>query len=220
MNIQHSTFNIQRRTAHRRFIERSTLKVECWMFLLLCLAAPTSFAQANSESTNALAKLVPPYEELPPSFLEQHGAVVIISGLVVCALVTLIIWRRLRPKPPVALPPEVQARTALETLRQRPEDGALLSHVSQIVRHYFIAAFQLPPGELTTAEFSRAISGHAQIGAELAANVTGFLGHCDEQKFSPAQSEKSVGAVNQALVLISKAEVRRAPTERTDSARA
>ena len=49
----------------------------------------------------------------------------------------------------------------------RPEDGALLSQVSQILRHYVVAAFDLPPGELTTAEFCRAIAGHARIGPEL-----------------------------------------------------
>ena len=177
-------------------------------------------AQTNSESTNTLAKLLPPYDELPPTFWEQHGAMVVIAGLAVLALITVIVWRRLRPKSPVILPPEVQARTALEMLRQRPEDGACLSHISQILRNYFIAAFQLPPAELTTAEFSRAISGHAQIGAELAGHVTSFLVRCDEQKFSPAKTLAVSGAVEQALALIAQAEARRAPTEHSESPRA
>jgi hypothetical protein len=220
MNIQHSTFNAQHPTTHRRFIGRWKLNVGCWMFLLACLATPTLFAQANFESTNAPAKLLPPYDELPASFWEQHGAAVVIVGMAALALIAFIIWRRLRPKSPVILPPEVQARTALEALRQRPEDGACLSRISQILRRYFIAAFHLPPDELTTAEFSRAISGHAQVGVELAATVTGFLGRCDEQKFSPAKPAAPLGAVDQALALIAQAEARRAPTESSGSPRA
>ena len=63
------------------------------------------------------------------------------------ALVALAVWWLTRPKPPVVVPPEVQARQALEPLRQQAEDGAVLSQVSQILRHYVSAAFALPPGE-------------------------------------------------------------------------
>lgn len=187
---------------------------------LLLIANTPLFAQTNSEPTNGLPKLLPPYGELPPTFWEQSGAMVVTAGLAVLALIAFVIWGLLGPKSKVILPPEVQARTALETLRQRPEDGACLSHISQILRSYFIAAFQLTPGELTTAEFSRAISGHHQIGAELAAGVTGFLGRCDEQKFSSAHFTATTGAVAQALDLISRAEARRVPAEPSDPSRA
>ncbi len=180
----------------------------------------TPLAATNSESTNVLAKLLPLYGEVPPTFWEQRGALVVVAGLVVLALSAFIIWRLLCPKSKVILPPAVQARTALEVLRQIPEDGATLSHISQILRSYFIAAFQLPRGELTTAEFSRAISGHEQIGAELVASVVGFLGRCDEQKFSPTKIVASSGAVDQALALIAQGEARRAPTGLGDSPRA
>lgn len=166
-------------------------------------------AQTNLESANALAKLLPPYGELPAGFWEQHGATVVIVSLVALVLLALIVWRLLRVKPPVILSPEVQARTALAALRQRPDDGARLSNISQIVRRYFLAAFQLPSGELTTAEFSRVIAGHAQIGSELAEAVSSFLRCCDEQKFSSAGVAATFPTVDQALELVAAAETRR-----------
>ncbi len=220
MNIQHATFNIERLIKPRRGVGRWALNVECWMFFLLCLGTPALFAQTNSEPADAGATLLPSYDEVPPGFLEAHGAAVVPSVLVVCVLVTLIIWRGLRPKPPARLPPEVEARTALEILRQRSEDGACLSHICQILRRYFIAAFQLPPGEWTTAEFSRVISSNAQIGAELAAKVSGFLDRCDEQKFSLTKPGGASRAVDQALALIGQAEARRTPIAGPDSVRA
>src|SRR5882724_13350131 len=151
-NIQHSTFNIQRPSAARPG------SVGCSMFLLLLFLCNSSSlkAQPNSE-TNALPTLSPPYAELPPTFWEQHGIAVLISSLAAILPVGFLVWLCLRPKPKIILPPEVEARNALELLRGQSEDGVLLSNVSQILRHYFIAAFRLPPGEPTTAEFCRAI---------------------------------------------------------------
>jgi hypothetical protein len=210
MNIQHSTFNIQRSSARSSFIGRSVLNVGCWMFLLFCSAAPALFAQANTETTNALPKLLPPYGEIPPTFWEQHGASVGVTVLVVVLVVVPGSWLLLRPKPKVILPPEVQARLALEALRQRPEDGACLSNISQILRNYLIGAFLLPPGELTTTEFCRALSSDEKIGAELSTAVAGFLRECDERKFSTTNVSMPLDAVNRAFKLVALAETRRA----------
>ena len=172
-----------------------------------------TFGQGNSEITNNLSALSPPYAEMPPTFWEQHGTLVLISGLGVILLVAFVLWLCLRPKPKVILPPEVEARNSLELLRGQLEDGALLSDVSQILRRYFIAAFQLPTGEPTTAEFCDLISRQEQIGSELAASVTNFLHRCDEQKFSPAKPSDSLDAVKHALALVEMAEARRAQTQ-------
>jgi len=128
----------------------------------------------------------------------------------IAVLAVLCVWLLLRPKPQVMLPPVVQARQALEALRQRPEDGACLSNLSRILRNYFIGAFQLPPGELTTAEFCRVISGHEPIGAELSTTVSEFLRRCDERKFSPANSPAPLGDVTRGLELVALGEARRA----------
>ena len=124
--------------------------------------------------TNALAPLAPPYGEMPPTFWEQHGTSVVLAGLSAVALAGFIGWLILRPRQKIIIPPEAQARAALEDLRQRPEDGVVLSRVSQVLRNYFVAAFKLAPGEFTTAEFNRLILGHEQIGAELIAAVVNF----------------------------------------------
>ena len=216
MNIERRTSNVERRTLARpHFIGSSAFDVQRSMFLLalfLCLPS-LLIGQTNSDATNVLPKLSSPYAELPPTFWEQHGTNLWFVGLGIFLLAGLVVWPCLRPKPKLILPSEVEARNALEALHQSNEDGALLSNVSQILRRYFIAAFQLSPGELTTVEFCRAIAGREQVGGELAAAVSDFLHRCDEQKFSPAKSAASLGAVNHALALIKTAEARRAKTE-------
>ena len=151
----------------------------------LWLLPPNSAAATNSLDRTHIPPLRPPHAEIPPTFWEQYGLWVILGGLLLLALVCAVVWFLTRPKPPVIVPPEVQARQALEPLRQQPEDGVLLSRVSQILRHYVAAAFDLPPGELTTTEFCRAIAGHAEIGPELSAALSDFLRQCDQRKFSP-----------------------------------
>ena len=76
-----------------------------------------------------------------------------LGGLGIIALVAFGLWLIFRPKPRIIIPPELQARQALEMLRERPEDGEVLSHVSQVLQNYFMVAFKLAPGELTTTEF-------------------------------------------------------------------
>jgi len=140
---------------------------------------------ASLISTNDIPPLRPPHAEIPPTFWEQYGLWVILCGVLVLGLVCVAAWFLTRPKPPVIVPPEVQARQALEPLRQQPEDGALLSRLSQILRRYVIAAFDLPPGELTTTEFCRAIAGHDPVGPDLSATLSEFFRQCDQRKFAP-----------------------------------
>jgi hypothetical protein len=215
MNIQHSTFNIQRSSARSGFIGRLVLNVECWMFLFFCSAAPALFAQTNSEATNALLQLSPPLDELPPTFLEEIAASgsnarhLGLFGVALIILVLIGIWLIFRRKPRV-IPPEVQARQALGNWRQSSEDGACVSNISQIVRKYFIAAFELPSGELTTTQFCCAIESHSQIGSELSTAVVNFLRECDERKFSLVNPSAPLGAMNRALKLVALGEARRA----------
>lgn len=155
-----------------------------------------------------LPKLNPPLGEIPPSYWELHGNTV--TGLCVVALllVGLGVWLLLRPKPVVPVPPAVEARKALEALTNRPEDGAVLSRVSQVLRHYIQAAFELPPGELTTAEFCRQMEGQERIGNELSGTIAKFLHQCDDRKFAPT-SQPELGAVAQARCLLEQVESRK-----------
>jgi hypothetical protein len=167
-------------------------------------------AATNTPGPDEIPALRPPHAELAPTFWELYGWWVILAGVFVLLLVCAAVWFLTRPKPPVLVPPEVQARQALEALRQQPEDGAVLSQVSQILRHFLTAAFNLPPGEVTTAECCRAIAGHGQVGPELAAALSEFLRQCDQRKFSPPPPAPPLSAVAQALKLIEQAQARRA----------
>ena len=88
------------------------------------------------------------------------------GGLVLVLVAAGAIWFLLRPKPAPPVPPATAARQALESLRQQPETGAILSRVSQVVRLYFGAAFGLPPGEHTTAEFCNSLNAAQEPGQE------------------------------------------------------
>ena len=213
INIEHPTSNIEHPIRPRRAgFGYWVLDVGCSMFpfaIMFVFGALPLYGQTNASGTNALPALLPPYGELPPTFWEQHATSIVVAGLGMIALAASGLWLIFRPKPKIIIPPEVQARQALGILRQQPEDGVVLSRVSQVVRNYFIAAFQLAPGEFTTAEFCRALSGHEQIGAELSTAVAGFLRDCDDQKFSTATALVPLDAANQALKLVALAERRR-----------
>jgi hypothetical protein len=81
--------------------------------------------------------------------------------------------------------------------------------MSQVLKHYFAVAFELPSDEMTTAEFSRVVGGSEKIGSELAANLSEFLRQCDEQKFSPVAGVQA-SACSRALELVDVGEHRRA----------
>ena len=176
--------------------------------LALLIPQPSLPAATNALDPDAIPPLRPPHAEIPLTFWDQYSSWVIVFGVLLVALVCAVVWFLTRPKPPVVVPPEVQARLALEPLRQRPEDGALLSQVSQVLRHYLTAAFGLPPGELTTAECCRAIAGQGRIGPELSAALSDFLRQCDQRKFCPPPPAPPLCAASQALKLVEQTHAR------------
>lgn len=175
----------------------------------LCIASILFLPLADiAADTNALPALAPPYGEIPPTFLEQHGTAVLMGSITLTALAVLILWKMFQPKPELVLPPEILARKALTQLLRQPEDGKLLSEVSQILRRYVTAAFELPAAELTTTEFCAVLAGSESISAEPAQIISNFLRECDERKFSPASSTAPFNAAPRALEIISLAEKR------------
>ena len=159
-------------------------------------------------SPDALPALAPAYGELPPTFWEQHQSAIITAGFALLAFAFFFLKVMLRPASPVILPPEVVVRQALTGLQNEPEDGEILSAVSQILRHYVSDTFNLPNHQLTTAEFCAAIAGNQQIGMELAETISSFLRDCDVRRFSPAHSATAINAVGRALEIVSRAEER------------
>jgi hypothetical protein len=174
-------------------------------------------AWGQTSTNNALPALAPAYGEMKPMILgkevpeywAQHEVLIIFTGVLAVVSAGVLIWLMLRPGAPVAAPPEVLARATLARLSGRPEDGKVLSEISQVLRRYFTQSFRLPLVELTTAEFSRALAGNESVGPELGAAVVSFLRECDERKFSASRSEIPLNAAGRALELVSKAEKRR-----------
>ena len=131
---------------------------------------------------------------------------ILVAGMAVIALAVLILWKLFRPKPPVKLSPEVVAREALTKLLRQSEDGKLLSNVSQILRRYVIAVFELPAAELTTTEFCAALAASEKIGMELSGFISNFLRACDERKFSTSPAAAPLNAATRALELVALTE--------------
>ena len=174
--------------------------------MFLVLSALPVYGQP---ATNMPPTLAPAYDRIPPTFWEQHGTVMFVGSFIFVALAALILWKLIQPKPSVILPPELVAREALAKLQGQPEDGKLLSEVSQILRRYFSTAFRLPATEMTTAEFCAELSTHEKIGAELAQMIASFLRVCDKDKFSPQIVAPPMNTIDRARELISYSEARR-----------
>ena len=176
---------------------------------LLFLAAQSTFAAStNALDPNAIPPLRPPHAELPPSLWEQHSLLVILCSAGLFLMIGALVWFFVRPKPVVPVPPEAEARRALEPLRQKPEDGALLSRVSQVLRKYIVEAYHLPAEETTTTEFCRMIATDGRLGHELASAAADFLRQCDQRKFSPPVPAPPLSAVDQALGIIERSQAR------------
>src|SRR6266567_6489006 len=192
-----------------------------WALGLPMLAARRMMAvDTNPAVLDAIARLRPPRGEIPPTFWEQYGLWVMVAACLLLCLVGAAVWFFNRPGQPIPLAVEAQARQALRGLPQQPEDGAVLSGVSQILKRYVAAAFGLPAGELTTSEFCRALAGHEPVGPELSAAFADFLRHCDERKFAPAGPLPALNAVAQAFGLVELAEARRAQLRQAATAQA
>jgi hypothetical protein len=173
-----------------------------------CVLYHILVSTARLGAADEIPGLRPPRAELRPTFWEQHGWQIAIAIIVVTGAIALWLkWVR-RPKPAIVTPPGGIARSALEMLRGRMEDTALVAEVSRIFRRYVIAAFLLPPDELTTDELQRAFRLHPKTSAEMAASIIEFLRRCDEAKFAPAPSTTALGAVGGALELLEKIEGR------------
>jgi len=201
-------------TPFSNFLRVSTFGFRLSTLALLFLALPAHPATNISSAGDDVPKLRPPRGEIPPTFWEKHEVWVILGSVVVLALIGAIVWVLTRPKPPMIIPPGIRARQALDLLLLKPEDGHVLSQVSQITRHYITEAFALPPGELTTAEFCRLIADHEGLGPELAGAISGFLRRCDERKFTPAPPAAPIAAVATAFKIVETAQARLAELRR------
>jgi len=169
-----------------------------------------SFTHFAFSAEDEIPPLRPPRGELHPGFWEQHAWQVALAAVAFLGLLALLFALRRGPKPAPVQPPEIIARSALEALRGRAEDPALISEVSRVLRLYVIAAFGLPPDELTTTEIQKAL-GNREAEPQIGDAVIGFLRQCDESKFAPATSAPQSGTVTRALELVNQISSATAP---------
>jgi Domain of unknown function (DUF4381) len=194
-------------------------RISCSLLIYL-VAGRSLLADTNSIPEVPESSLRPARGEILPGFWEQYGGWVALASALLLLILAILIWLLLQPKPPIPTPPAAQARQELEPLRQRAEDGNVVSRVSQIIRHYVASMFALPPGELTTAELSGTLLQNQNIGAELGDDVVKFLRECDLRKFAPSQAQAPLDAVARALGLINRTESRVAELNQLAAARA
>ena len=151
-----------------------------------CSQPTPAFADTNVPGSDALLRLRPPRGEIPPTFWERNSGWIMAAGLlllVAIAAARLVAHAAQAAGGSAARRAGTQgagaaARTAGE--RGRAEPG--LANPATLRG----AAFALPPGEMTTADFCRAIAGQARVGDELSSALSDFLRNCDERKFAPA----------------------------------
>jgi hypothetical protein len=177
----------------------------------------SAVAATNQSPADEIPALRPPRDLIPATYWEQHSSAIIFLVAAAIIVVCALLWFLLRPKSPARVPPELEARQALEALRRQRETGAVLSRVSQILRSYLAAAFDLPPGEMTTAEFCEVLTTNPRVGTELSSTLTKFLRGSDEQKFSPAPPPATQSAVEYALRLVWLAQTRLQELRKGDS---
>src|SRR5258708_7023105 len=129
---------------HRAFGFRAS---EFWFRIFVTVIrflAPPLYAATNTSSSDELPVLRPPHPEIPPTFWEQNRTLAVALGVLLSILACGLVWWVRRARQAVVVPPEVQARRALDELKNKAEDGAVLSRISQVLRRYFAAAFWLP----------------------------------------------------------------------------
>jgi hypothetical protein len=147
--------------------------------------------------------------ELPPTFWERHALGIGVYSVQAVLLLAFISWLVFKRRRPSVVPIEAQTRAELEALRAAPITGETLSRMSRCVRRYFVAAFQLPPREYTTADFCTTLERQSQLGAGLAEETAAFLRETDVRKFAPGGAGEPGDAVRRAMQLVDAAERRR-----------
>jgi hypothetical protein len=179
--------------------------------ILLVLVAVNSgpmIADTLTNSSEEQLELRPPLPEIPPSFWEANRSYIVGAAVALLAGFSAGAFLWARPRRPVEVPPAVVAKSELQSLRDRPENGATLSRISHTVRSYLQAAFHLGHGEMTTTEVSRALQQRPEAGSELAQAAHEFLLDCDVRKFAPIPPSHPGRALDGAVKLVELAEHR------------
>lgn len=117
------------------------------------------------------------------------------GGLAAFILLGMAIWRMLRrppSPPPPPIPPEIEARRAIEVLMAEGliaagQIGHFVDRLSDILRRYVGRRYALPAMAETTLELTRALAVHPAARDETVRRIETFLDGADLVKFAPVR---------------------------------
>ncbi len=181
---------------------------------LLAGALPLSalaYSKTQAVDRAKIPNLRPPMDLMPPTFWEQHGALVMVATVVTLGALALVIWLFRQAKPAPTTPADVIARQALEALRHRDEDESLVAAVSLHLRHYVTTSCLASGDELTTDELLAALGRWPQMTVDLSTALGALLRECDTREFAPISPPPPPALVARALELVARVESLRQP---------
>jgi hypothetical protein len=122
--------------------------------LALCFLASSgpALSLATNKPPDKIPPLRPPLDLMRPGFWELHGTPVLIGVAAGLAALGFLIWWSRRPRRMAQEPAEAATRRALEALRGRAEEPALIAGVSRGLCRHVQAVHALPGEEWTTDE--------------------------------------------------------------------
>jgi hypothetical protein len=188
---------------------KTCVTVSCVVFWLM--VPEVLFALTTNKPPERVPLLRPPAELLEPTWWERRGGQVVIAGVALLAGLGLLTWWLRRPGSILTVPPETAARTALENLRGRTEDAAVVAGVARNLRRYVQAVLGLPTSEWTTDELLRALASRPPADPELAQALGSLLRECETRAFAPVTPPPLPALVDRALAVVARFEALRAP---------
>jgi hypothetical protein len=136
---------------------------------------------------------ITPIEDVPPVPSWRDWLVLLVAWPVASILIVgVLLWRLRRRRLPhvLPLPPGAAALRELERLAavglvSAADVRRYYAQLSDVVRRYLEARFQLPASRQTTAEFLESVRQSPLLAADLQALLRDFLERCDRAKFAP-----------------------------------
>lgn len=161
---------------------------------------------APGNSPPPIKDIAPPVDVFPyPLSVVVAG---IIAAIIVLSLLGWLLWKWLRSRPaPPPLPPRAVAMSELTQLRAQVrtmEPYAFSIAVSDVLRRYISAEYDLHALEQTSPEFLMSISSTPRFSERDKGLLADFLGKCDLIKFAriSADAEDSEQLLTSAISFV------------------
>jgi len=173
------------------------------LLVVAWLCAPGAlFALSTNKPPEKMPSLRPPADLIGPTWWEQRGGHVIAAGLLVFVGLSLLVWWLRRPQRVATVAAETLAKQALEALRGRTEDAAVVAAVARNLRRYVQAVLRLPADEWTADELLGAIHRGPPAESGLAERLGAILRECETREFAPVPPPAPPSLAERALDVV------------------